>query len=107
MSMEETVIELARCIKSETGSENLCMAGGVALNCVMNARVRDAGIFRRVWVQPAAGDAGTAIGAALWADWRAHGGARRYRMDHAFLGPEYSEAEIRSLLEYSKLPYRR
>jgi carbamoyltransferase len=58
-------------------------------------------------VQPAAGDAGTAIGAALWTDWRAHSGARRYRMDHAFLGPEYSEAEIRSLLDYSKLPYRR
>jgi carbamoyltransferase len=105
--LEETVVALARWLKNQTGSDNLCMAGGVALNCVMNARVRDAGIFRRVWVQPAAGDAGTAIGAALWTDWRAHGGARRYRMDHAFLGPEYSEAEIRSLLEYSKLPYRR
>jgi carbamoyltransferase len=105
--LEETVVVLARWLKNQTGSDNLCMAGGVALNCVMNARVRDAGIFRRVWVQPAAGDAGTAIGAALWTDWRAHGGARRYRMDHAFLGPEYSEAEIRSLLDYSKLPYRR
>ena len=105
--LEETVVALARWLRDQTRSENLCMAGGVALNCVMNARVRDAGIFRRVWVQPAAGDAGTAIGAALWTDWRAHGGARRYRMDHAFLGPEYSEVEIRSLLEYSKLPYRR
>ena len=105
--LEETVVALARWLRDQTRSEHLCMAGGVALNCVMNARVRDAGIFRRVWVQPAAGDAGTAIGAALWTDWRAHGGARRYRMDHAFLGPEYSEVEIRSLLEYSKLPYRR
>ena len=105
--LEETVVALARWLRDQTGSDNLCMAGGVALNCVMNARVRDAGIFRRVWVQPAAGDAGTAIGAALWTDWRARGGARRYRMEHTFLGPEYSEAEIRALLEYSKLPYRR
>ncbi|HET9664701.1 MAG TPA: carbamoyltransferase N-terminal domain-containing protein, partial [Burkholderiales bacterium] len=105
--LEETVVDLARWLKHETGSENLCMAGGVALNCVMNARVRDAGIFRRVWVQPAAGDSGTAIGAALWTDWRARGRARSYRMDHAFLGPEYSESEIKALLDYAKLPYRR
>jgi carbamoyltransferase len=105
--LEETVIALARWLRAQTGSENLCMAGGVALNCVLNARLRDAQVFRRVWVQPAAGDAGTAVGAALWSDWRARGGDRRYRMDHVFLGPEYSETEIRTLLEYSKLPYRR
>ena len=105
--LEESVIALARWLRQQTGSENLCMAGGVALNCVMNARLRDARIFRRVWVQPAAGDAGTAIGAALWSDWHANGGDRRYRMDHVFLGPEYQEPEIRSLLEYAKLPYRR
>jgi carbamoyltransferase len=105
--LEETVIALARWLRGQTGSENLCMAGGVALNCVLNARLRDAQVFRRVWVQPAAGDAGTAVGAALWSDWRARGGDRRYRMDHVFLGPEYSETEIRTLLEYSKLPYRR
>jgi carbamoyltransferase len=105
--LEETVIELARWLKNETGSENLCMAGGVALNCVMNARVRDAGLFRRVWVQPAAGDSGTAIGAALWTDWRARRGERAYRMEHAYLGPEYSDREIQSLLDYAKLPYRR
>jgi carbamoyltransferase len=105
--LEETVIALARWLKTETGSQNLCMAGGVALNCVMNARLRDAQIFRRVWVQPAAGDAGTAVGAALWSDWHARGGERRYRMDHVFLGPAYQETEIRALLEYSKLRYRR
>ena len=105
--LEESVIALARWLKRVTGSENLCLAGGVALNCVMNARLRDAGVFRRVWVQPAAGDAGTALGAALWTDWRARGGKRRYRMEHAYLGPEYGEAEVRSLLDYAKLPYRR
>jgi carbamoyltransferase len=105
--LEETVVDLARWLRDRTGAENLAMAGGVALNCVMNARVRDAGLYRRVWVQPAAGDAGTALGAALWTDWRMRGGERRYRMDHAFLGPEYGESEIRALLDYAKLPYRR
>jgi carbamoyltransferase len=104
--LEETAIRLARWLKDETGSENLCMAGGVALNCVMNARVRDAGLFRRVWVQPAAGDAGTALGAALWTDWRTRR-ERAYRMDHAYLGPAFPDDDIRALLEYSKLPYRR
>ena len=104
--LEETVIALARWLRDETGSDNLCMAGGVALNCVMNARVRDAGLFRRVWVQPAAGDSGTAIGAALWTDWGTRG-VRSWRMEHALLGPEYSEQEIRALLDYAQLPYRR
>jgi len=83
------------------------------LNCVMNARLRDEGPFRRIWVQPAAGDAGTALGAALWVDaaerqHRAEGPARRaYRMDHAFLGPCYSDGEIEQFLRWSKVPYRR
>jgi carbamoyltransferase len=106
MVLEESVIELARWLKRETAADNLCMAGGVALNCVMNARVRDAGLFKRVWVQPAAGDSGTALGAALWTDWRARG-KRAYSMDHAYLGPEYGEKEIKALLDYSRLSYRR
>ena len=62
------------------------IAGGVALNCVLNARIRDHGRFRRVWVQPAAGDAGTSLGAALWIDLQERGETKRaYRMDHAFL----------------------
>src|SRR3954470_24608377 len=81
--LEESALELASWLARRTGSRNLCMAGGVALNCVMNARIRDAGVFDRVWVQPAAGDAGTALGAALWTDWRARGGDRNWTMDHA------------------------
>lgn len=68
--LEETVLQLATWLRERTGEHDLAMAGGVALNCLMNSRLRDAGIFRRVWVQPAAGDAGTALGAALWTDAR-------------------------------------
>jgi carbamoyltransferase len=108
--LEETVLELARWLHGASRQDDLCMAGGVALNCVMNARVRDRGPFRRVWVQPAAGDAGTALGAALWID--AHergdaGRARAYRMDHALLGPAFGDGEIEAFLKWSKLPYRR
>ncbi|WAC72194.1 carbamoyltransferase [Roseateles sp. SL47] len=68
--LEDTVLKLARWLREASGEDRLAMAGGVALNCVMNARLRDAGIFQQVWVQPAAGDAGTALGAALWVDAR-------------------------------------
>jgi carbamoyltransferase len=106
--LEETVVEIARWLHSAAGSDNLCMAGGVALNCVMNARVRDRAPFCNVWVQPAAGDAGTALGAALWIDARQRGGdARPYVMDHVFLGPEYTEPEIEEFLRWTKVPYRR
>ncbi|MFL6574702.1 MAG: carbamoyltransferase, partial [Burkholderiales bacterium] len=104
--LEESALELAAWLARRTGSRNLCMAGGVALHCVMNARIRDAGVFDRVWVQPAAGDAGTALGAALWTDWRARGGARNWTMDHAYYGPEYPAEEIRAFLERGKLKYR-
>ena len=80
------------------GLKTWSMAGGVALNCVMNARIRDQGPFKNIWVQPAAGDAGTALGAALWVDANERGGRGAYRMDHAFLGPEYSEKEIEDFL---------
>ena len=106
--LEETVLELAGWLHSASGCRDLCMAGGVALNCVMNARIRDRGPFREVWVQPAAGDAGTALGAALWIDARERPeGARTWQMDHAFLGPAFEEAEIEAFLRWSKQPYRR
>jgi carbamoyltransferase len=120
VALEEAVLKIVDWLYSTTGSENLCMAGGVALNCVMNARIRDRGPFQRVWVQPAAGDAGTALGAALWIDALERCGPaiegdssslssmeRPYRMDHAFLGPAYSDDEIEQFLQWSKLPYRR
>jgi carbamoyltransferase len=111
VALEETVLELVQWLHDTTSMEDLCMAGGVALNCVMNARVRDKGPFQHVWVQPAAGDAGTALGAALWIDAQERGkegdNERRYYMDHAFLGPAYSDEEIEQFLRWAKLPYRR
>ena len=62
---EEVVLRLTRSIAAETGAENLCLAGGVALNCVANGKVLRDGRFKRIWIQPAAGDAGGALGAAL------------------------------------------
>jgi carbamoyltransferase len=106
--LEETVLQLAHWLHKATTAQNLCLAGGVALNCVLNARLRDRGPFRRIWVQPAAGDAGTALGAALWVDMQERGSKERaYRMDHAFLGPAYGDREIEQFLRWSKLPYRR
>lgn len=109
--LEETVLQIVDWLYEAAQSDSLCMAGGVALNCVMNSRVRDKGFFKHVWVQPAAGDAGTALGAALWIDAlerQASGDTQRcYQMDHAFLGPTYSDDEIEQFLRWSKLPYRR
>lgn len=110
--LEETVLELARWLHQTTAADSLCLAGGVALNCVMNARLRDRGPFKQVWVQPAAGDAGTALGAALWIDTQVRGGhegpeARAYRMEDAYLGPGYGEDEIEAFLRGAGLPYRR
>ncbi len=84
------------------------MAGGVALNCVMNAALLKHSAFQQIWVQPAAGDAGTALGAALWVDGQQRQTKRReYVMEHAFLGPEFNETEIEEFLKWSKLDYRR
>jgi carbamoyltransferase len=109
--LEETVLRLVGWLHRETGLPNLCMAGGVALNCVMNARLRDEGPFENVWVQPAAGDAGTALGAALWVDWqqrrRTGDGLRRWRMDHAFLGPGFEDREIEGFLRWTGVPFRK
>lgn len=106
--LEETVLKLAAWLKEASGEKHLAMAGGVALNCVMNARVRDSGLFDRVWVQPAAGDAGTALGAALMVDAQHRPGQpRTWTMDHAYWGPGYGDDEIEALLKWAKLPYRR
>jgi carbamoyltransferase len=106
--LEETVLHLARWLHRQTGLTRLCMAGGVALNCVMNSKVRDLGPFEEVWVQPAAGDAGTALGAALWTDYRERGDdTRHWTMDHAYLGPAYGDDEIERFLQWSKIFYRR
>jgi len=109
--LEETVLKLVNWLHTKVGSENLCMAGGVALNCVMNAVIRDKGPFKNVWVQPAAGDAGTALGAALWVDvnLNAYGSEKRYTavMDHVYHGPSYTDEEIEKFMIWAKMPYRK
>jgi carbamoyltransferase len=79
------------------------------LNCVLNARVRSRGPFKDVWVQPAAGDAGTALGAALWVDAQVKptSGVRRSTMEHVFWGPAYADDDIEALLRRAKLSYSR
>ncbi|MBB5213658.1 carbamoyltransferase family protein [Parapusillimonas granuli] len=106
--LEETVLEMARWLHGRTQARHLCMAGGVALNCVLNARLADQGPFDGVWVQPAAGDAGTALGAALWMDrHEREPGSRRWVMDHAYLGPGYGDEEIGGFLTRSGVKHRK
>jgi len=102
--LEEILLAAADHLHRETGSENLCMAGGVALNCVANGRILRDGPFRRLFVQPAAGDAGASIGAAAIAHVRLTGQRPRQKlMPHAYLGPEFSAQEIARLLSETPL----
>ncbi|HEY8895467.1 MAG TPA: carbamoyltransferase C-terminal domain-containing protein, partial [Niastella sp.] len=105
--LEETVLQLAQWLYDQTKTENLCMAGGVALNCVLNAVVRDKGPFKNIWVQPAAGDAGTALGAAMWIDRKFSKAPAMQKMQHAYWGPAYSDEDVESLLQWMKIPYRK
>lgn len=106
--LEETVLELVNWFQKETGEENLCLAGGVALNCVLNARLRDESLFKNIWVQPAAGDAGTALGAAIAVDVQENDRDKKvYEMTHPYYGPDYTDEEIEQFLNWSKVPYRK
>ena len=95
---EEVVLKLGRSIARDTGQKNLCLAGGVALNCVANGKLLKQGDFAQIWVQPAAGDAGGAVGAALVTAHMFRGGPRTNGgidgMKGAFLGPAYSQPDI-------------
>ena len=102
--LEEAVLRLTRALRRETGLPNLCLAGGVALNCAANGAVLRDGAYDGVWVQPAAGDAGGALGAALAASHRLlgvprDGGDGRDAMRGAFLGPAFGEDDIRRALD--------
>jgi carbamoyltransferase len=100
---EDIVLELAKGIAKETGERNLCLAGGVALNCVANGVLLREKIFENIWIQPAAGDAGGALGAAL-SIWYLHHNKERIAskerdaMKGAYLGPEFTDAEIEAEL---------
>ena len=101
---EDIVTQIARDIARDTGESNLCLAGGVALNCVANGTLLREKIFENIWIQPAAGDAGGALGAALSAWYLHHNSERevsseRDAMKGAYLGPEFKDAEIEAELE--------
>jgi carbamoyltransferase len=101
---ELVVLQMARHVRQETGMRNLCLAGGVALNCVANGKLLREGVFDRLWIQPAAGDAGGAVGAALAATY-VTGGLARVLPDHepdgmagSYLGPSYTQEDVESWL---------
>ena len=107
---EEIVLRLGRSIATETGEKNLCLAGGVALNCVANGKLLRDGAFENIWVQPAAGDAGGALGAALVAYHHNEGGPRAVSgstdcMSGSYLGPEFRQAEIERRLDNAGAKY--
>lgn len=107
---EEVVLRMARHIQMETGMRRLCLAGGVALNCVANGKLLGEGPFDEIWMQPAAGDAGGALGAALFT-WHQYLGNKRTvdgktdSMHGAFLGPAFGDEEIKKYLEKNGIPF--
>jgi carbamoyltransferase len=107
---EEVVLRLTRSLAAETGSRNLCLAGGVALNCVANGKVLRERVFDRIWVQPAAGDAGGALGAALAAYHSFAGHPRKVNggdaMRGSYLGPSFSQGEIEQRLAAAGAKFR-
>lgn len=109
---EEIVLKMAKEAKRLTNSENLCMAGGVALNCVANGKLLREGIFKNIWIQPASGDAGGALGAALAAEY-IYGQTKRTTdgitdtMQGSYLGPEYSDSDTVDAMRTHSAVYKR
>jgi carbamoyltransferase len=102
---EEVVLKMVRHLHQETGLDKLCMAGGVALNCVANGRVIRETPMKQLWVQPAAGDAGGAVGVAHYIYNTLHKKPRSAAWTHAYLGPEFSDAEIGHFLDGAGATY--
>ncbi len=103
--LEETALHIANFLYHTTKSKKLCLAGGVALNCSMNGRLLREGPFDEIFVQPAAGDDGIAIGAALQKHYELTRAPRAFQMTHANWGPEFSNEAITQFLDLAKLPY--
>jgi len=109
--LEEIVEKLVKYAKKEIGGDNLCLAGGVALNCVSNGKILKQQIFKNIWIQPASGDAGGALGAALYGWYRHLGNDRMVDgsgdlQEGSFLGPDFSEEEIQNFLIDNDIPYQ-
>ena len=109
---EDIVVQLANGILKETGERNLCLAGGVALNCVANGMLLRQNFFDNIWIQPAAGDAGGALGAALSVWYLKNHNKRKISiksdaMRGSYLGPEFSDAEIEAELKTCGAIYKK
>ena len=109
---EEAILRMAKHVRKQTGMKNLCLAGGVALNCVANGLVLRQKIFDRIWIQPAAGDAGGALGAALYVWYRYLDNPRKADPDKdmqcgSYLGPHYSDEEIHVYLQKNNIPHEK
>jgi carbamoyltransferase len=105
--VNEVMVKQATALHAETGMKNLCMAGGVALNCVANGHVLRETPFENVFVQPAAGDAGGALGVALWIHCMVLGNERKFVLDRADWGPAFSDDEIEGVLQHYGATYRK
>ncbi|MEE3228881.1 MAG: carbamoyltransferase N-terminal domain-containing protein [Chloroflexota bacterium] len=103
---EDTLLKMCENAHHITGSNNLCLAGGVALNSVANGRIMRESSFDSVFVQPAPGDSGGALGAALYAYHVLLGNKRKFVQEHAYLGKQYTSDEIKNTLEYSGIHYK-
>ena len=105
--LEETVLAYLKALRARTGKKNLCFSGGVALNCVLNGKILESGLFDGIFIPPNPGDAGCAVGAALHIQHQLNHEPRRYVMDHAFLGSSFSDSEILAALDNAKVDYRK
>ncbi len=103
--VEDVILHMVRKLKEKTGSDNLCMAGGVALNSVTNGLIAQSGLFKNIFIQPAAGDSGTALGSALYYNHCVLNRKRKFIMDTAFLGNTFDDAECEAALKKHNLPY--
>jgi carbamoyltransferase len=104
--LEEVVLGLLRIVGDKTGLKDVCLAGGVALNCTMNGKILSETPFERVYIQPAAYDAGTSLGAALYVKHQTFGAPRDFVMDHTYWGLDYSREACRAALDAKGLAYR-
>jgi carbamoyltransferase len=100
---EEVVFHVLNALQERTGLSRLCLAGGCAMNSVMNGKIRERTPFKEVYIQPAAADNGTALGAALYVQHHVLGDSRRFVMEHAYWGPEFDEAAMRAALAARRL----
>ncbi len=104
---EEILLKMANHLHRTTGLDKLCMAGGVALNSVANGRILHETPFREVYIQPAAGDGGGALGAALWVYHTVLGYPRSFEMQHAYWGDQFSDGQIKEFLDLNNISYHR